>query len=85
MSAPQNDLGPLLDALDQDGVIVAPCPVGYVAAASSAAGVERIFELGDARAVRHAVQQGGGWQRALRDQQPRGRRRVERVGREAAT
>ena len=45
MSAPPSDLGPLLDALDQDGVIVAPCPVGYVAAASSAAGVDRIFEL----------------------------------------
>ncbi len=34
MSALQSDLGRLLDALDQDGVIVAPCPVGYVAAAS---------------------------------------------------
>lgn len=45
MSAPPSDLGRLLDALDQDGVIVAPCPVGYVVAASSAAGVERIFEL----------------------------------------
>ena len=45
MSAPANELGPLLDALDGDGVIVAPCPVGYLAAASSAAGVDRIFEL----------------------------------------
>ena len=45
MSAPSSDLGPLLDALDHDRVIVAPCPVGYVAAASSAAGVDRIFEL----------------------------------------
>ena len=45
MSAPPSDLGPLLGALDEDGVIVAPCPVGYVAAASSAAGVDRIFEL----------------------------------------
>ena len=45
MSAPPSDLGPLLDALEEDGVIVAPCPVGYVAAASSAAGVDRIFEL----------------------------------------
>ncbi len=45
MSVPPSDLGPLLDALDEDGVIVAPCPVGYVAAARSAAGVDRIFEL----------------------------------------
>lgn len=38
-------LGPLLETLERDGVIVAPCPVGYVAAASSDAGVARIFEL----------------------------------------
>ncbi|MEC7233449.1 MAG: Sua5/YciO/YrdC/YwlC family protein [Planctomycetota bacterium] len=45
MSISTSFLGPLLDALDGDGVIVVPCPVGYVAAASSAAGVDRIFEL----------------------------------------
>lgn len=45
MSVLSSELGPLFDALDRDGVIVAPCPVGYVAAASSAAGVDRIFEL----------------------------------------
>ena len=45
MSVFSSELGPLFDALDRDGVIVAPCPVGYVAAASSAAGVDRIFEL----------------------------------------
>lgn len=45
MSTLRSELAPLFDALDRDGVIVAPCPVGYVAAASSASGVDRIFEL----------------------------------------
>ncbi|MDB2577336.1 Sua5/YciO/YrdC/YwlC family protein, partial [Planctomycetota bacterium] len=45
MSTSESDLCRLLDALDGDGVIVAPCPVGYLAATSSAAGVDRIFEL----------------------------------------
>lgn len=45
MSARSSELGPLLDALDGEGVVVVPCPVGYVAAASTAAGVDRIFDL----------------------------------------
>lgn len=45
MSFPARALGRLVDALDAGGVVVAPCPVGYVAAASSAEGVDRIFEL----------------------------------------
>ena len=45
MSFPARSLGRLVDALDRDGVIVVPCPVGYVAATSSASGVDRIFEL----------------------------------------
>lgn len=45
VSSTAEQLGPLLEALERDGVIVVPCPVGYVAAASSEAGVARIFEL----------------------------------------
>lgn len=45
MSFPARALGRLVDALDAGGVVVVPCPVGYVAAASSAEGVDRIFEL----------------------------------------
>ncbi len=45
MNVRATDRDRLLDALDGGGVIVVPCPVGYVAAASSAAGVDRIFAL----------------------------------------
>ena len=64
MTTLESELGPLLDALDGDGVIVAPCPVGYLAAATSAAGVDRIFELKGRDRSRslsvggHAVQEG---------------------------
>ncbi len=45
MNFPARALGRLVETLDRGGVIVAPCPVGYVVATSEASGVERIFEL----------------------------------------